>query len=157
MPVKPVPDGYHSLNAYLTVDPASEAIEYYKRVFGAKERMRLDMPGGKIGHAELEIGDSVLMLADAFPEMDIKSPSAIGGTPVAIGLYLPDVDAVVARAVDAGAKILSPLTNQFYGDRSAKIQDPFGHIWHVATHIEDVSPEEMQRRADEWAKTNAPG
>lgn len=157
MPVKPVPDGYHSLNAYLTVDPASKAIEYYKRVFGAKERMRLDMPGGKIGHAELEIGDSVLMLADAFPEMDIRSPSAIGGTPVAIGLYLPDVDAVVARAVDAGAKILSPLTNQFYGDRSAKIRDAFGHIWHVATHIEDVSPEEMQRRADEWAKTNAPG
>lgn len=156
MAVKAVPDGYNALNPYLTVEPADKAIEFYKSVFGATERMRLDMPGGKIGHAELLIGGSVLMLADPFPEMDIKPPSAYGGSPAAIAIYLPDVDAAVERAVAKGSKVVSPVTNQFYGDRSAKIEDPFGHIWHVATHIEDVTPEEMQRRADEWAKANMP-
>jgi PhnB protein len=146
MPVKPVPEGYHTATPYLIVSGGAKAIEFYKRALGATERMRLDGPDGKIGHAEIEIGDSVIMLADEFPEMGAKSPQSIGGTPVGICLYVEDVDARFQQAVKAGAKIERPLQNQFYGDRSGTVIDPFGHKWTIATHIEDVPPEEINRR-----------
>ncbi len=147
MPVKPIPDGYHSVTPYLIVDGATRALDFYKRAFGAVELMRMPGPDGKLGHAEIRIGDSPIMLADEHPQMGARGPRSVGGTPVSICLYMPNVDAVVEQAVSAGAKIQRPLTNQFYGDRSATLEDPFGHVWHVATHVEDVSPEEMQRRA----------
>jgi len=146
MSVKPVPDGYRTVTPYLIVAGAAKAIEFYKRAFGAKERMRHEMPGGAIGHAEIEIGDSVIMLADEFPEMGAKSPQSIGGTPVGICLYVENVDARFEQAVKAGAKIERPLQDQFYGDRSGTVVDPFGHKWTIATHIEDVSEEELSRR-----------
>lgn len=147
--VKPIPDGYHSVTPYLHVQGAARALDFYKRVFGAVERMRLDMPGGLIGHAEIEIGGSVIMLADEFPSMKIFGPLTLGGTPVTIHLYVHDVDAVVARAVAAGATMVQPVANKFYGDRSGTFADPFGHHWGVATHVEDVSPGEIGRRAAE--------
>jgi len=146
MPAKPIPDGYHSVTPYLIVSGAAKALDYYKRAFGAEERLRLPMPDGKIAHAEIEIGDSVVMLADEFPQMGAKSPQSIGGTPVGICLYVKDVDAVFKQAIAAGGKEEKPLQNQFYGDRSGTLVDPFGHKWTVATHIEDVSPEELGRR-----------
>jgi PhnB protein len=146
MPVKPIPDGYHSVTPYLIVSGAAKALDYYKRAFGAEERLRLPMPDGKIAHAEIEIGDSVVMLADEFPQMGAKSPQSIGGTPVGICLYVKDVDAVFKQAIAAGGKQEKPLQNQFYGDRSGTLVDPFGHKWTVATHIEDVPPEELGRR-----------
>jgi PhnB protein len=146
MPAKPMPDGYHSVTPYLIVGGAAKALDFYKRAFGAKERMRLPMPEGRIGHAEIEIGDSVIMLADEFPQMGAKSPQTIGGTPVGICLYVADVDAVFKQAIAAGGKEEKPLQNQFYGDRSGTLIDPFGHKWTVATHIEDVPPEEINRR-----------
>ena len=152
MAVKPIPEGYHSLTPYLVIKGAAAAIDYYKKVFGATERMRMDAPGGTIGHAELEIGNSVVMLADEFPEMGHRSPKTLGGTPVSIVLYTENVDAVFKRALDAGAKQVRPLENQFYGDRMGTLEDPFGHLWSVATHVEDVAPDEMQRRAAEAAK-----
>jgi PhnB protein len=147
--VSPVPEGYHSVTPYLIVKGAAQAINYYKDVFGAKEVFRMDQPDGKVGHAELQIGDSRIMLADENPNMGAGHASAgsIGGTPVSLYLYIPDVDRVVERAVAAGAKILKPVQDQFYGDRSGFIQDPFGHLWGVATHVEDVSPQEMEERA----------
>jgi len=145
--VKPIPDGYHSLTPYLIVDGAARAIEFYKEAFGATEMMRMDEPGGKVGHAELKIGDSVIMLADEFPDMGRRGPQSIGGTPVSFMLYVEDVDAVVSRAVAAGGKLVRPIKDQFYGDRTGGVDDPFGHSWYIATHIEDVSPEEMERRA----------
>ena len=147
MPVKPIPDGYPSLTPYLIVADGAGAVEFCKRVFGAVERLRLVTPGGKIGHAELEVGDSVVMLADEHPPHDAWAPAHFGGSPVMLHLYVEDVDAVAARAISAGATLKRPVENQFYGDRSGSFTDPFGHIWHVATHIEDVSPEEIDRRA----------
>ena len=137
---KHIPEGYHSVTPYLYMNDAARAIEFYKEVFGATEIMRMDAPGGKIEHAEIKIGDSYVMLGDECPEMDARSPQTVGGSPVGLLLYVEDVDAVVERAVAAGAKMLEPLEDKFYGDRMGKIQDPSGHIWAVATHKEDVSP-----------------
>jgi PhnB protein len=145
--VKPIPDGYPRVTPYLHVDGASKAIEFYRTVFGAKERMRLAAPGGRIGHAELEIGSSMIMLADEHPEMNVRGPKSVGGTPVTVLVYVEDVDRAFERALTAGAKELRPVQNQFYGDRSGQFEDPFGHQWNVATHVEDVSPDEMAKRA----------
>jgi PhnB protein len=144
---KPIPDGYPQLTPYLCVDDAAGAIEFYKKVFGARERMRLPGPDGRIGHAELQIGNAVLMLSDEHPEFGAQAPKRFGGTPTTLSLYVDDVDAVFERAVAAGAKALRPVENQFYGDRSGQFVDPYGHKWSVATHVEDVGPEEMARRA----------
>jgi PhnB protein len=153
--VKKIPEGYHSLTPYLIVDDAARALEFYGKAFGAKELMRMPTPNGRIAHAEMQIGDSKLMLADEAPEMDAKSARTIGGSPVSIMLYVEDVDGVVARAAAAGAKITRPVANQFYGDRAGGLADPFGHVWHVATHVEDVSEDEIKRRAADWATKQA--
>jgi len=152
MAVKPVPEGYHTVTPYLFCKGAAAAIEYYKKAFGATEVMRFGAPDGQIGHAEIKIGDSVIMLADEFPDMKALSPPTIGGTPVLIMLYLDDVDRVFNRALAAGGKQLHPVEDKFYGDRTGTLIDPFGHMWGIATHKEDVSPEEMKRRADAAAK-----
>jgi PhnB protein len=145
--VKPIPEGYHSTTPYLCVKGAADAIEFYKKAFGAKELSRMADPSGKVGHAEIQIGDSRVMLADEYPEMGFLSPKSIGGTPVMMHLYVEDVDATVPRAVAAGAKVTREVADQFYGDRGGKIEDPFGHSWYVATHKEDLSQEEIQKRA----------
>jgi len=145
--VKPIPDGYPRVTPYLHIDGATRAIEFYSTVFGATERMRMPAPGGRIGHAELQIGDSVIMLADEFPDMNVRGPKTIGGTPVTVMVYVEDVDQVFSRAVEAGAKEIRPVMDQFYGDRSGEFEDPFGHRWNVATHVEDVPPDEMAKRA----------
>ena len=147
--VKPIPDGYPQITPYLHVDGAAAAIEFYRDVFGATERMRMPAPGDKVGHAELEIGDSLVMLSDQFPDMGILGPKALGGTPVTISVYVDDADATFERAVKGGAKAERPVENQFYGDRSGQFEDPFGHRWNGATHIEDVPPKEMSKRAAE--------
>jgi len=147
--VKAIPDGYPQVSPYLSVDGAGAAIEFYATVFGATERVRMPMPDGRVGHAELQIGDSVVMLADESPEMDVRGPKTVGGTPVTLSVYVEDVDAVFDKAIGAGASVLRPVDNQFYGDRSGQFEDPFGHRWSVATHVEDVSAEEMGRRAAE--------
>lgn len=152
-PVKPIPDDYSVVTPYLVIRGAAAALDFYKAAFGATERMRLEMPGGIIGHAELQLGTSVIMLADEFPQMNARGPEAYGGSPVSLHVYVTDVDAVVARAVSLGAKVTRPVANQFYGDRSGMITDPFGHTWNIATHVEDVSPEETKRR---MAKQCAP-
>lgn len=148
--VNTIPEGYHSVTPYLVIKGASQAIEFYKRAFGATEVMRMASPDGKIGHAELAIGDSKIMLADEYPEMGHRSPQSIGGTGVSIMLYLDKVDEVFKRAIAAGAKELQPVKDQFYGDRSGTLQDPFGHVWTVSTHVEDVPPDEMRRRAEQY-------
>jgi PhnB protein len=140
------PKGYHAVTPYLIVKGAARAIDYYKKAFGATERMRMDM-GDKIGHAELDIGDSVIMLADEFPDMGIRGPETLGGSPVSILIYVPDVDATFKQAIAAGAKEDRPVEDKFYGDRMGCIIDPFGHRWTLGTHKEDVSQEEMERRA----------
>ena len=145
-PVKPIPDGYPRVTPYLCVDDAAKAIEFYKEALGAEERMRMDGPDGRIGHAELAIGDSVIMLADEYPDVGALSAKTVGGTPVSIHVYVEDVDDTFARAVKAGAKELRPVEDQFYGERTGWLEDPFGHRWSVASHVEDVSPEEMQER-----------
>ena len=145
--VKPIPEGYHAITPYLSIKGASDAIEFYKKAFGASEVMRMAQPDGRIGHAELQFGDSRIMLADEHPEMDFRSPRAIGGTPVMLHLYVDDVDTVVSRAVSAGAKALRPVEDQFYGDRSGSVVDPYGHVWQVATHKEDLSMDEIRKRA----------
>lgn len=145
--VKPVPDGYRTLAPYICVDGAAAAIDFYTSVFAGKERMRMPGADGRIGHAEIELGDCVLMLADEHAEIGFRSPKSIGGTPVTLSVYVDDVDAVFARAVASGATALRAVEEQFYGDRSGQFEDPFGHRWSVATHIEDVSEEEMGRRA----------
>jgi len=150
---KPIPDGYRTATPYLIVKGAAEAIEFYKRAFGATEMLRMADPQGKVGHAEIKIGDSVIMLADEHPAMGYRGPHSIGGSSVSILLYLEDVDAVFERAVKAGAKAQRPVMNQFYGDRSGTLEDPFGHVWTVATHVEDVAPEEMKRRAEAAMKS----
>jgi PhnB protein len=144
---KPVPDGYHTATPYLIVKGAAQAIEFYKKAFGATELMRMAQPGGKIGHAEIKIGDSPIMLADESPDVGARSPQSIGGSPVSIMLYVEDVDRIFSQAVAAGAKVKRPVADQFYGDRTGGIEDPFGHLWYIATHKEDVSPEEMRKRA----------
>jgi PhnB protein len=144
---KPIPDGYHTATPYLIVKGAAEAIEFYKKAFGATELMRMPQPGGKIGHAEIKIGDSPIMLADESPDVGARSPQSIGGSPVSIMLYVEDVDRIFSQAVAAGAKVKRPVADQFYGDRTGGIEDPFGHLWYIATHKEDVSPEEMRKRA----------
>jgi len=145
MSVKPIPDGYHSATPYLIIDGVADAIEFYKKAFDATELMRFPM-GDKVGHAEIKIGNSRIMLADHFPERGYKGPRDLGGSPVSLLLYVEDVDSLFNRAVAAGAAVKEPLQDKFYGDRSATLEDPFGHVWHIATHKEDVSMEEMQRR-----------
>jgi len=147
MTTQPIPEGYHTLTTYLTMENAAEAIDYYKDVFGAKERIRMEAPDGKIGHAELEIGDSLLMLSDAFPGATSRPPTELGGTTAGAFMYVEDVDAVVKRAVESGATITMEIADQFWGDRFGSITDPFGHSWSIATHVEDVPPEEMAERA----------
>jgi PhnB protein len=145
-PVKYIPEGYTSVTPYLIIKGAAKAIEYYKNVFGATEVLRMARPDGQIGHAELQIGDSRIMLADENPAMGYRSAESIGSSPVSLYLYLADCDKVIEKAVAGGAKILKPVADQFYGDRSGFIQDPFGHFWGIATHKEDVSAEEMKER-----------
>ncbi len=149
MTVNPIPEGYPQVSPYLCVDGAEAAIGFYVHVFGATERVRMPAPGGKVGHAEVQIGDSIVMLADEFPDMAQRSPKALGGTPVTFNVYVGDVDSVFDRALAAGATVVRPVENQFYGDRSGQFEDPFGHRWNVASHVEDVSPEEMERRSSE--------
>ena len=152
MTVKPIPDGYHSVTPYLIVKGAASAIEFYKKAFGASEIMRMAGPEDKVQHAEIQIGDSRVMLADECPEMNVLAPQGPGNSGVGICLYVEDVDAIVGRAIDAGAKVQRPLQDQFYGDRSATLEDPFGHVWTIATHIEDVAPDEIQRRMKDMMK-----
>lgn len=147
MSVSPVPKGYHSVTPYLIIDGADAAIRFYTEAFGATEVMRMPM-GDRIGHAEIKIGDSHVMLADEFPEMDYLGPDKRGGTSVSLMIYVPDVDAVVERAVKSGARVSQPVDNKFYGDRSGTLYDPFGHCWTIATHVEDVPPDEMERRME---------
>ena len=150
MAVKPIPDGYHSVTPYLYVRGAAEAIAFYEKAFGAVEVMRLAMPGGVIGHAEIRIGNSVVMLSDEMPEWGNKSPQTLGGTSSGLMVYVPDVDALFAQAIAAGASVHKPLADQFYGDRSGSVLDPYGHNWTIATHTEDVPHEEMAARMDAW-------
>lgn len=145
--VQPIPDNYPVVTPYLCVKDAAKAIEFYEQVFGAVERLRIDAPGGKIGHAELSIGIGLLMLADEYPEIEFRSPESLGGSPVVIHLYVSDVDRVCERAVAAGAELTRPVANQFYGDRVGQFRDPFGHRWSVGTRIEEVSIDEMKKRA----------
>jgi PhnB protein len=147
MPVKPIPEGYATLTAYLAVENASEAIEFYEHAFGAKEHVRMDAPNDTVGHAELRIGDSLIMLSDPFPQSNTKPPKQLGGTSASILMYVEDVDAAYKQAVDAGAKSAMEPDDQFWGDRMASVTDPFGHVWQIATHVEDVPPEEMAERA----------
>jgi PhnB protein len=149
MGVKPIPEGYNSVNLYLAVDDAAKAIEFYTKAFGAKERGRMPGPEGTIAHAELEIGDSVVMLSDPLPQSPTKTPKELGGISASPMLYVEDVDEFVQQAVDAGAEITMPVEDQFWGDRFGRVKDPFGHDWSIATHIEDVSPEEMAKRGQE--------
>ena len=149
---KPIPDGYHAVTPYLICADAARALAFYKTAFGAAERMRLGAPGGRIGHAEVTIGDSTVMLADEHPEMGARAPRSIGGSPVSLVLYVADVDATIARATAAGATLQRAVEDKFYGDRMGSIVDPDGHIWHVATHVEDLTPEELRRRAELAAK-----
>jgi PhnB protein len=157
MPVKPIPDGYHTATPYLIIRDATRALDFYKKAFGAKELMRFPGPGGKIGHAEIQIGDSRIMLADENPEMSARSPQTIGGTAVSIMLYVEDVDSRYKQAIAAGAKELRPVKDQFYGDRSGCLTDPFGHQWTISTHKEDLSTEEVQRRMQEFMKKQMAG
>ncbi len=144
--MKPIPEGYHTLTPYLAVDDAAKAIEFYTQAFGATERMRMEAPGGKVGHAEIEIGDSLVMLSDPFPQSTVKPPSEIGGTSASVFMYVDDVDAVVQKAVDAGATVTMEVEDQFWGDRFGSVSDPFGHTWSIATHVEDLTPEEIAER-----------
>lgn len=144
--VKPIPEGHHTVTPYLAIKNAAKALEFYTRGFGATETYKLLLPDGRVGHAEIRLGDSVIMLADEFPEYGGKAPEALGGSPISIHLYVEDVDAFVKRAVAAGARERKPVMDQFYGDRSGQLEDPFGHLWWVATHKEDVPHEELDKR-----------
>jgi PhnB protein len=146
MAVQPIPEGYNTVSPYLAVDDAEKAIEYYKKAFGAEETVRMNGPDGRIGHAELKIGDSHLMLSDPFPQSSTKPPTELGGTSVSIFMYVEDVDAVVQKAVDQGATVTMEVEDQFWGDRFGSITDPFGHNWSIATHVEDLTPEEIEER-----------
>jgi len=147
--VNPIPEGYPRVTPYLIVDDGAAAIDFYISVLGATERMRMAGPEGRVGHAELNVGDSVIMLADEHPEMNAVGPKTVGGTPVSIHVYVEDSDGAFERAIEAGAKSLAPVEDKFYGDRSGSFEDPFGHHWNVATHVEDVPEEEMAKRAEE--------
>ena len=147
MAVKPTPDGYHSVTPYLIIEGAADAIEFYKQAFGATELFRFPSPDGKIGHAEMKIGDSPIMLADAYPDMGYKGPKSLGGSPVSLMIYVEDVDTVFSQAVAAGATVKEAVSDKFYGDRLGTLVDPFGHVWHISTHKEDVSLAEMEKRA----------
>jgi PhnB protein len=145
--VKPIPDGYHTVTPYLTIKNAAAALDFYKQAFGAEECFRMTNPQGKVGHAEIRIGDSSIMLCDEFPEMGGTSPDTLGGSPVMIHLYVEQVDALVDRAVKAGGRLERPVADQFYGDRAGMVVDPFGHKWWIATHVEEVAPDELKKRA----------
>ncbi len=144
MGVKPIPEGYQTLSAVLAVEDASAAIDFYKKAFGAKERMRMDAPGGKIAHAELEIGDSLIMLSDPFPQSTVKPPNEAGTSTMSIFMYSEDVDATVEQAVNAGATVTMPVEDMFWGDRFGTVTDPYGHQWSIATHTRDLTPEEIE-------------
>lgn len=146
MPVKPIPDGYHSITPYLIMADAAGAIEFYKKAFGATEKLRLDGPGGTIMHAEIQIGDSVVMMSNEHPDMGFKGPHSYGGTPVSLLIYTEDCDQMFAQAIAAGAKEMKPLQDQFYGDRSGTVTDPYGHVWSIATHKEDLTQEQIDER-----------
>jgi PhnB protein len=152
MAVKPIPEGYHTLTPYLIVRGGAAALDFYAKAFGATELYRMADPSGRVGHAEMQVGDSRFMLADEFPDRGAVSPQGSEGHSVTFLLYVPDVDAAFARAVAAGGKAVRPVQDQFYGDRSGTLEDPFGHQWTLATHVEDVSPEEMERRSRPPAK-----
>ena len=150
MAVMPIPKGYHTVTPYLIINGAAKALDFYQRAFGAKELFRMPMPGGQIGHAEIEIGDSRIMLSDEHPQMGYRGPQSLGGSPVGIMLYVEDVDERFQRAIAAGGKELRAVQDQFYGDRSGTLTDPFGHVWTISTHKEDVSPAEIERRGKEF-------
>jgi PhnB protein len=152
MAVKPIPDGYHTLTPYLVVKGAAAALDFYKRAFGATELFRMADPSGAVRHAEIKIGDSIIMMADESPEMGYRGPQALGGSPVGLMLYVEDVDKRFNQAIAAGGKVKSAVQDQFYGDRSGTLTDPYGHVWTIATHKEDVPPQEMERRAAEFMK-----
>ena len=145
--IRPIPAGYHAITPYLAIQNAAAALDFYKRAFGAREILRMAMPDGKVAHAEMRVGDSVVMMADESAEQDFLSPAARGGSTVTIHLYVPDVDSMFSKALDAGAKVVRELQDQFYGDRTACVVDPFGHVWYLATHKEEVSKSEMKKRA----------
>jgi PhnB protein len=151
--VKPIPDGHRTVTPYLAIKNAAKALDFYTRAFGAVESYKLMMPDGRVGHAEIRLGDSLIMLADEFPEYGGKAPDTLGGSPVSLHLYVEDVDNFVKKAVAAGAKERKPVADQFYGDRSGQLEDPFGHLWWVATHKEDVPPAEMQKRVEKMYGT----
>ena len=153
MPVSAIPAGYHSITPYLTVVGVPQAIEFYKAAFGAVEGVRLDMPDGSVAHAELKIGDSHIMMGEENPAWGNKSPHTLGGTPAGCMLYVEDCDAVFAKAVELGARAEMPVSDQFYGDRSGTVFCPFGHKWTIATHIEDLTPDQMKQRMDDWVKS----
>jgi PhnB protein len=146
-PVRPIPEGHPAVSPYLIVDGAARALDFYRKAFGAKELMRHAGPDGRIGHAEVKIGDSIVMLADEHAEVGARAPGAFGGSPVKLHVYVKDVDAVARQAIAAGAKVVRPVQDQFYGDRNGTLEDPFGHEWHISTHIEDVSAAELRKRA----------
>jgi PhnB protein len=152
MATQAIPEGYHSVTPYLIVKGAADAIDFYKRAFDATELMRMPTPEGRIGHAEIRIGDSAIMLADEYPEMGYRSPQTLGGAGVSLMVYVDRVDETFKQALANGAKELQPLKNQFYGDRSGTLQDPYGHVWTIATHVEDIPPEELERRAKEYSQ-----
>lgn len=150
--VKPIPAGYHAVTPYLSLRGAAQALEFYKKAFGAAEIMRMPGPAGKLGHAEIRIGDSRVMLSDEYPEMQFVGPLTRGGTTVHLHVYVKNADATVEKALAAGAKLLQPVQDKFYGDRTGSIEDPFGHVWHLATHTEDLSKAELRKRAEKAAK-----
>ena len=150
--VQPIPKGYHSVTAYLSIRDAARALEYYKKAFGAKETLRMQGPDGRVGHAEIKVGDSFVMMADEFPNMGFLGPQSRGGTTVQLMIYVKDCDDTVNKAVAAGGTLKRAVQDQFYGDRSGTVEDPFGHIWTIATHVEDVPPAEMRRRSEEAMK-----
>jgi PhnB protein len=150
MAVKPVPEGYHTVTPYLAVDDAKAAIDFYERAFGARERTRMPGPDGKIAHAELEIGDSIVMLSDPFPQSTARPPKEIGGTSCGVFVYVENIDDFFQRAVDAGATVTMEPEDMFWGDRFGSVTDPYGHAWQIATHVEDVTPEQMAERSQEW-------
>ena len=155
MTIKAIPDGYHSVTPYLSIKGAADAIEFYKKAFDAVELFRLDMPGGEIGHAEIKIGNSRIMIADSCDDVSFGDPKTLGASTVGLYLYINDVDAMYSQAVAAGAKTVQPVEDQFYGDRIGTIEDPYGHRWFLATHKEELSPEELNKRAEEVFKQDA--
>lgn len=153
--VKAVPDGYHTVTPYLIVKNGAQALDFYKKALGATEVMRIPAPGGRVGHAEIRIGNSAVMLADEFPEMGHKSPESLGGSPVSLHLYVEDADALTDQAIAAGATLINAVSDKFYGDRSGTVKDPFGHTWHISTHKEDLSADELMKRAEKFMKQDA--